>query len=323
MNKSKAMIAVSGYSSKGFADLALFSLSENGQFTLLSEFTQGDNPSFHCIHNGMLYTCSEMEQYGQVSSYQIKNNHLSRVGEIRYPGQWVCHIAPYHDELVTAGYGSGTVTALPVSLQKEGFTVRTAVHDGESHTHWICVSVPKDRLYAVDLGQNAVVELLHPGDGTPAVRCVYTTVSGSGPRQLLPFVGGYYLINETANTVEILIEANHCLQSIFRTKISSCQNHCQTGGAVVDSVGRLFIATRGPNTVSVFKLKNCTELQKLCEFSSGGNWPRYLAVVSCINKLLVANQQSSTICCFDIKNDIEWCNVVEFPNVSCISEIKS
>ena len=80
----------------------------------------------------------------------------------------------------------------------------------------------------------------------------------------------------------------------LRTSTAAPGTHVQPSG-IVSAGSRLFVANRGPDTVSVFDRQG-DHLVRVGEFSCGGAWPRDLTVAA--GALWVANERSNAITAF-------------------------
>lgn len=299
---SKVKLLCSGYTQKDHNDIMLCTVDENGKFCLLDEIYQGDNPSFlcQCESSRSIYSCSETEKYAAVTKYIINNNVIIKKGIIKYGGQWACHIQCMREHVITAAYGSGSLSVIDKNLQREIINTRTRVNmKKESHTHWSVYTPDGKYLLAVDLGQDCIIGWPIVNDMIkPEYKINITLQNGSGPRQIFFSHDGRkcYVICEIDNTINVFdYKGNGVLILDAVYKISDRTEKCNTGGAVLDGKGRIIVANRGPDTICVFNADKQGRLIKVMESSCFGKWPRYIQWIEELDILLIANQYSNEI----------------------------
>lgn len=320
----KVMLLCSGYSNSADRDIAILSVDRKGIFEKVCEYFQGDNPSFLYTEGEHFYTCSETEEYGAVTKYECKNNKINRLKTIKYSGQLVCHIQGWKQHLITCAYGSGTVSILDCNLTNETLISDTFNYtERKSHAHWSTISPDKKFLFAADLGRDCIWSwsLKNYRLNVKDVRCMKVK-QGCGPRQILfdENKDVCYVIGELDNTVSVFeYQRNGKLLYKDSYRVSDAETPCYTGTAALDGNGRLFIANRGPDTISVFLIDGKTNLIKVDEFSCGGCWPRYITILKNERILLVGNQKSGELLSFDVSKEYtQMLDKISFPEISCM-----
>lgn len=293
------------------------------------------SPSFLARHPTLpvLYAVNEVDR-GAVSAWAVEAPaHLRPMGTRSTGGAHPCHLAvsPTGQHLFSANYGSGSVAvhALdPVGALRERTDL--LAHDGpgpqprhderqaavgamfasrpdwerqKAHAHMVSPRPDGGRLLAIDLGADAVfryeVDQL-TGALKPYGQRIRTR-PGTGPRHLARHPDGRrcYLVGELNATVTEyeLDPSTESLHERWRGDTSRAGGHVQPSEIAVSAGGRfLYVANRGPDTVSVFTLDG--RPRYVGEVGTGGQWPRHFALVGA--QLYVANERSHTVAVFHV-----------------------
>jgi 6-phosphogluconolactonase (cycloisomerase 2 family) len=322
----KVSLLCSGYSQKGHKDILLCSVNEDGKLDMEDGIYQGDNPSFlcQCKSTGSIYSCSEAEEYAAVTRYKIEDNKIIKEGEISFGGQWACHIQCGSGYIITAAYGSGTLSVIDKALEREVMNTGTRVgRDKESHAHWSVFTPDETYLLAADLGQDCIAGWpVRNGRISPEHEVCIALRDGTGPRQIFFSSDGSkcYVIGELDNTVNVFdYKGNGVLVPDAVYKISGRTEKCSTGGAVSDGKGRIIVANRGPDTVCVFDADKQGRLIKVMESACFGEWPRYIQWVGEFDLLLIANQHSDEIVSARLEgNELKLLDRIPVYHASCV-----
>lgn len=260
-------------------------------------------PAFLATHPHLpvFYAVSEAEG-GAVTAFRIgsEEGHTVATG-----GSSPCHLAvhPAGDRLAVANYAGGSVSL--ISLDEHGMpTGSPMLHqfsgsgpDPERqeapHAHF--VQFAGDELLVVDLGSDRIHRLDLDGKVLGGIEFP----AGSGPRHLafghgdhrfVAFeldgtIGGYRATGDGTWR-----EANRVPAS--RTGVTNFPSHIATSAA-----GDLvYIANRGPDTISAFAVAADASLTMVDEVPTGGQWPRHFAIDG--DQLYVANQNSANVARF-------------------------
>jgi YVTN family beta-propeller protein len=157
------------------------------------------------------------------------------------------------------------------------------------------VRADTDGLLVTDLGGDAIYRYHLTTDGRLEPDGVIATPPASGPRHLLPVGDRNYLTAELSGEV-LVYDADW--QFIGAVPASAAGGHNQPSELVSD--GRhLYVANRGPDTVSVFALD--AKLPRYVTEIGVGEWPRHMALDG--NRLYVANERSHTVMILAIDPD--------------------
>ncbi|MFI6937951.1 lactonase family protein [Streptomyces sp. NPDC050418] len=289
------------------------------------------DPSYLALADGLLYAVSETDE-GAVGVFDVSGGAEPRLtGAPRsVDGSGPTHLTVTAGHVVTANYGSGSVSALPL----DGGAPSVVRHTGSGpdqdrqeapHAHQV-VADPSGRwLLTVDLGTDSV-RICTLDEGRLAVRREVALRAGSGPRHLAfhPEGAHVYVLNELDPTLTVCSwDADRgALAPLdeIRVLADDPKGDAYPSALAVAPDGRhLWTATRGEDVVSVFTLTaGVPELTAVV--GCGGHWPRDLAVHPSGRFLYAANECSG---------DVTWFRVdeagvphpegsVEAPAASCV-----
>ncbi|WNI26229.1 lactonase family protein [Streptomyces sp. ITFR-16] len=323
---------------------------ETGALTVLGATDAVPDPSYLALGRGrgpgggVLYAVSETEP-GAAAALDITGDVPGLLGEIRpVDGNGPTHLALAAGHVVTANYGSGSVTVLPIA--EDGSLAPAAgvfVHEGSGpvtdrqegpHAHEALPDPSGNWVLGVDLGTDSVwIYALDPATGALRLHQETALRPGTGPRHLAfhPSGGHAYVMNELESTVTVCRwdAAAGALEPLGETPVLPAEATADTAPAsypseiVVAHDGRfLWAANRGHDSISVLTLDATGEKASLVTtVSCGGHWPRDLALDPTGRRLYAANERSG---------DVTWFTVdpqtgiptrggsVEAPAASCV-----
>lgn len=195
---------------------------DTGALTVLAATDAVPDPSFLTVGPAseaglrLLYAVSETSD-GAAAAWEIGDDGLRPVGPVRsVDGSSPTHLALAAGHLVTANYGSGSVSALPVRadgslgpaasvLRHEGSGPDTGRQAGP-HAHQVLADPSGNWVVSVDLGTDSVrVCALDPRTGSLRLHGETVLRPGTGPRHLAfhPSGGHAYVLNELEPTVTV------------------------------------------------------------------------------------------------------------------------
>ncbi|MFE9783388.1 lactonase family protein [Streptomyces sp. NPDC005775] len=302
---------------------------ETGALTVLGTTDAVPDPSYLALGRGtgpggaVLYAVSETEK-GAAAAFDISHDVPRLLGETRpVDGDGPTHLALAGGHVVTANYGSGSVTVLPVladgSLGEAGCVL---AHEGSGpvmerqegpHAHQILPDPSGNWVLSVDLGTDSVrIGALDPDTGELRPHGETVLRPGTGPRHLAfhPAGGHAYVLNELEPTVTVCRwdAGTGVLEAVGETPVLPAG---ATGGTrpasypsevVVAHDGRfLWVANRGHDSISVLTLDATGEQASLVTtVSCGGHWPRDLALDPTGRRLYAANERSGNVSWFTV-----------------------
>ncbi|MQY11748.1 6-phosphogluconolactonase [Streptomyces sp. RB5] len=288
-----------------------------GALTALQATDAVADPSFLTVDpvRGLLYAVSETDP-GAAAAFRLTDEGVEPAGPaVPVAGVHPTHLALAAGHLVTANYGSGSVSTL--SLGADGLPtgdVAVLRHEGSGpdagrqegpHAHWVGADPTGRWLLSVDLGTDSVRVCRVTGDGA-AVHGETPLRAGSGPRHLAFHPRGHraYVVNELAPTVTVLAwdadRGELTPLDEVRALPEDAEGPAYASGIVAAADGRfLYTALRGHDSVSVLALDDTGSALTLeANVPCGGDWPRDLALHPQGTHLYVANERSGDVTCF-------------------------
>ncbi|WP_069174044.1 lactonase family protein [Streptomyces griseus] len=306
---------------------------DTGALTVLARTDAVADPSFlvtgHAPGTGdaMLYAVSETPD-GASAAFAVTGDDAPRlIGEIRpVDGGSPTHLCLAAGHLLTANYGSGSVTALPVrpdgSLGPAASQLRhegggpDAGRQAEPHAHQVLADPTGRWVLSVDLGTDSVrVCALDPATGELRLHTETALRPGTGPRHLAfhPSGGHVYILNELEPTLTVCRwdSAEGRLDPVGETPVLpfDAEDAGTEGGTrtypsevVVSHHGRfLWTANRGHDSISVLTLDETAEKPVLAAtVGCGGHWPRDLTLDPGGQWLYAANERSGNVSWFAV-----------------------
>lgn len=315
-----------------------------GRLDSLGVVAPTQSPSFLAWHPTLpvLYSTSEVEE-GEVHAWAVDGEtDLRPLGTGSTGGVHPCHlvVAPGGRYLLSTNYTSGSVAVHRLGDDGAlGERTDLLVHDGSgpnperqerAHAHMASPNPGGGAILVIDLGTDAVYRYeLEAATGRLVPLGPRIQVhAGSGPRHIARHPDGRraYLVGEldamvTAYEIDGAAGVLRERGRMATTRLTGAQ----PSEIAVRPDGRfLYVANRGPDTVSVFSLAD-DALAYLAEVPTGGEWPRHFAVVG--EHLYVANQRSHAVVGFHLDRDSgvpqEPGRVLELPSPTCILPAKS
>lgn len=270
----------------------------------------------------VLYCVSERTE-GAVAAFDVAGPAPVPLGApVPVEGADPTHLAVVAGHVVTANYGSGSVTALPLGadgvpgkpgrvLGNEGSGPDPERQEGP-HAHQV-VPDPSGRwVLSVDLGTDAVrVCELDAATGGLRLHASVPLPPGTGPRHLVLHPRGThaYVLGELRPVVTVCRwdGASGELRPVAEFPLfpDGSDVHVQPSAPVISLDGRrLWAAVRGTDTVVVLSVDEDGErLEVLTSVPCGGTWPRDLVLDPSGRRLYAANERSGDVTWFDLDED--------------------
>ncbi|GGZ50558.1 MULTISPECIES: lactonase family protein [Streptomyces] len=285
-----------------------------GELTVLSGTDRLPDPSFLALapDGNTLYAVSETAE-GAVAAFRVSGDKPEPAGRpVSVGGDGPTHLALHAGHVLTANYGSGSVTAVP--LRADGTLARAASgvlrHTGSGphaqrqqgpHAHQVRPDPSGRWAVSVDLGTDSV-RVCTLTDGALTVHRETALRPGSGPRHLAfhPDGSHAYVVNELAPTVTVCRwdAAEGVLQPLTEVPVlpGAPAGDAYPSGIVASPDGRfVWTATRGEDVLSVFAVEP-DGLRLTGTVPCGGHWPREIAESG--GFLYVANERSGDVTWF-------------------------
>ncbi|MFI9821481.1 lactonase family protein [Streptomyces sp. NPDC052013] len=267
----------------------------------------------------VVYCVSETAR-GAVAAYDVSGPGLRPLGDpVQVHGAEPTHLAVCQDHLVTANYGSGSVSVLPLAadgtprspssrLQHEGHGPHPE-RQSAPHAHQV-VQDPSGRwVLSVDLGTDSVrVCALETHSGALSVHSTTRLPPGTGPRHLAFHPRGEhaYVLGELRPTVAVCRwdAATGALRQVGECALfqHGADVPVQPSAPVVSHDGRhMWAAVRGTDSIVVLSLDETGDRPEVVtSVPCGGRWPRDLVLHPSGSWLYAANERSGDVTWFDL-----------------------
>jgi 6-phosphogluconolactonase len=256
------------------------------------------SPSWIARHpdRPVLYAVAEEDEGGVAAWALVHGAPREPLGTGATGGADPCHLTVDRSGrfLVTANYTGGSVSVHRLDA-RGGIGERTDLRRHERHgdlprqrgAHPHMVSVHGDELLVTDLGGDAVYRYALSDDGRLTEIAVVAVPPGTGPRHLLAVGDVVYVLGEL--TAHVLVyDADWRLRGAVPTSVSDAENY---PSELAYGDGFLYVANRGPDTVTVFALDG--DLPRYVTEVPTGESPRHMALH--LGTLWVANERSHEV----------------------------
>jgi 6-phosphogluconolactonase len=264
----------------------------------VSTLIPAESPSWIAWHPSLpvLYAVAETDN-GRVQAWQLTDDEPpEQLGSGETGGAEPAHLTvdPSGRFLITANYSGGSISVH--ELAEDGrIGIRTDLVQHERsgdqprqagpHPHM--VRAVEGGLLVIDLGGDAIYRYQLTDDGRLELADLTPTPAGSGPRHVLPVGDRYYITAELSGEV---LAYDQGWNFVGIVPASSAEGQNQPSELV--SNGRyLYVANRGPDTVSVFGLDG--ELPRYITEVPAGHWPRHIYLDG--DLLHIANELSHEV----------------------------
>ncbi|MEV3987602.1 lactonase family protein [Streptomyces sp. NPDC049837] len=303
------------------------------------------NPSSLALDpgTGVLYAVSDTEP-GAVAAFRTgADGRLTALGPaVGAGGSGPTHLSVAGRRLLTANYGSGSVSSLrvepdgslsgpPVVLAHHGSGPDAERQQGP-HAHQVLPDPSGRWVLSVDLGTDSVrVCALDQATGALSVHAETVLRAGSGPRHLAFHPDGdvVYVLHELEPQMTVCRWEPPSGRLEPLAEVAIDPEGAPEGGRVHPSVvcpssdGRFVrAAVRGSNRILTFSLVDDPEKPQLTQsVDCGGVWPRDLVADSSGRRLYVVNEWSGDVTWFDVdpeSGELRRGGAVEVPAAACV-----
>lgn len=315
-------VCIGSFTSAGGQGITLATLDEaTGALTATGVSDAVPDPSYLavCPGGGLLYAVSETPA-GAVAAFRLDGDTpvpLGAPAPVR--GDHPTHLCLAGGHVLTADYGSGAVSVLPLGPDGvPGGAVHVLTYEGQGpdpdrqrgpHAHQVLPDPSGRWVLGTDLGTDAVrVCALDPGTGRLTVHHEARLRPGSGPRHLAFHPSGalVLVLCELAPVLTVCRWDAHMgvLDPLgeFPVVPDGTQGPAHPSALALSPDGRrLWAAVRGPDTVAVLDLDESAGKAALtASVPSGGHWPRDLVLDPSARRLYAANERSGDVTWFDL-----------------------
>ncbi|MGW3137641.1 lactonase family protein [Streptomyces sp. NPDC001139] len=328
---------IGSFTAAGGPGIVTAAVTDGGGLHLLGSLDGLPDPSYLALGPGAdtLYAVSETAE-GAVAAYRVRGDRLERAGApVPVGGQEPTHLSVFAGHVLTANYGSGSVSAVP--LRPDGSLADAASgvlrHTGSGpharrqqgpHAHQVQPDPSGRWAVSVDLGTDSVRVCSLDG-GTLDLHRECPLRPGSGPRHLAFHPDGTraYVVNELTPTVTVChwdADAG-TLKPLAEIQVlpTAPAGDAYPSGIVVSPDGRfVWTATRGEDVLSTFVVDG-DELLPAGTVPCGGDWPR--ALTESDGFLYAANERSGEVTWFAVAPATglpRYEGSVKVPAASCV-----
>ncbi|MFI7342856.1 lactonase family protein [Streptomyces sp. NPDC050085] len=294
----------------------------DGALTLLGATDELPDPSYLTVADGLLYAVSETKG-GAVAAFRTGTAPVTPAAPpVPVDGDGPTHLSVWAGHLLTANYGSGSVTALPLrpdgTPDPAGRTVLQHTGSGPHpqrqqapHAHQVLADPSGTWAVSVDLGTDSIRVCALGDDGRPTLHHETALRPGSGPRHLVfhPSGSHAYVLNELAPTLTVCHwdPTTGTLKPLTEHAVlpEPPRGDAYPSEIVISPDGRfLWTATRGEDVISLLTLDATGEHPTLRSTTPcGGHWPRDLALHPSGRFLYAANERSGDVTWFTVDQD--------------------
>ncbi|WP_432187178.1 lactonase family protein [Streptomyces sp. Tue6028] len=295
-----------------------------GALTATSTVDAVSDPSYlavrHTRTGPVLYAVSETAP-GAVAAFDIAGPRPRPLGApVPVCGDDPTHLTITHGHLLTANYGGGSISVLPLAadgtLRPPSSVLR---HEGtgphperqrDAHAHQVLADPTGRWVLSVDLGTDSVrICSLDAAAGRLTLHGETSLPPGTGPRHLAFHPSGRhaYVLGELRPTVTVCRwdAAAGTLDPTGETPLfpDGVPGLVSPSAPVVSRDGRhLWAAVRGPDIIVVLRLDGTgEEAVVVASVSCGGRWPRDLVLDPAGTHLFAANERSGDVTWFDVE----------------------
>ncbi|RSM54071.1 3-carboxymuconate cyclase [Actinoplanes sp. ATCC 53533] len=290
-----------------------------GDLTRLGVVARTPSPSFLAQHPRLpvLYAVNELEA-GTVSAFAVADDAaLTPLAVQSTGGAAPCHLAVSADarHLLVANYTSGSVSVHPLDADGVPGERSDLLHlDGRGpvadrqegpHAHMVAPDPNGPDVLIADLGSDRVwrARLDAVSGRLILVGAAVVAAPGTGPRHLRYAIdGALLLVGELAgNLTWYRPDTSDGSLRVAGAEPSSASSANFPSELATGRDGRfVYVANRGPDTVSVFAWEP-EGATRIAEVVSGGQWPRHLALLG--DHLYVANERSQNVTVFRVDRE--------------------
>ncbi|KOG19518.1 lactonase family protein [Streptomyces viridochromogenes] len=329
---------IGSFTAAGGPGIVAASVAANsGALTVLGGTGDVPDPAYLALSPGgdTLYAVSETAE-GAVAAYRVTGGKPELIGSpVPVGAGGPTHLSLFAGHVLTANYGSGSVTAVPVRpdgslagapsavLQHTGSGPHTPRQQGP-HAHQVQPAPSGRWAVSVDLGTDSL-RVCTLTDGTLDVHREIALRPGSGPRHLAfhPHRPYAYVVNELTPTVTVCHwdTDDGTLKPLAEVPVlaGAPADDAYPSGIVASPDGRfVWTATRGEDVLSTFAVEG-EELRLTGTVTCAGHWPRALTEAG--GFLYVANERSGDVSWFAVDPDTglpRYEGSIEVPAASCV-----
>lgn len=331
---TKTLFTGSYSGAKQHHDVNIIRFDESGLHYRYGIF-DNENPSFLTWESPNLYVLHELDDTVKLSTYSYFKDPISvfKSHEASTTGGGACHM--YTQEnlqyIFVSCYESGHLHVYSKDKKKFINTFSPEDHTITPRAHGSILSHSEQWLFLVDLGHECIrvfdMKTIHKAPLLEHQR--FDLPKGTGPRQLLLSKNDQYIycFNEFDNSIFVLSfdhESGKIIEIVNTIQVSDQVPNAIGTSVMTKDYSILIVPNRGPNTLSLFKVKD-DKVTKIDELDCMGDWPRLVALSRNEKEIFVANQKSGQLSVFNLqrtgKSILKYIDSIPIPLISCVEEI--
>lgn len=324
--------------------------TETGKLTAAELAHKIDRPGFLALHpdGTKLYAVATQEKEGGVAAYRIAADGTLSFFHFEPTGDGgAAHLAvhPSGKFLLTAQYGGGSVSLLPLDGEGTPGTATVTKHEGGSgvvegrqkapHPHWCGYSPDGKYAFIPDLGMDGIViYAVDPDEATITKHGFAESVPGGGPRHMRFSQDGkfIYLLNELSLSTSVFSwDAASGKATLVSTtpalseETKAGETHNSSAEILVHPAGPyVYSSNRGHDTVTVYKTADGGAALEVIQVQPiRGAFPRNINLDPTGKWLLAAGADSHTVAVHAVDPDTglltyQRGSVIQVPAPICI-----
>ncbi len=265
------------------------------------------NPTYLCTNNDrtLLFSIIQDTDSAGVIAYKKVESQWQEVSRMFASKINGCHIQYFEDtqSLYVSNYHEGLIDVYHF-INDQLDHIQRLHHTDQSKIHFTDIVADKSLLYACDLGTDTIISYRIQKDGTLSKYADYKTHDEMGPRHFIihPKQSKMYAIGEYDNHVTIF-DIDHDGHLTEKESLATIPNDYMDGASgaaikITKDGQYLYTSTRFSNYLSVFKVLNNGQLERVQYIDSVGQIPRDFALSEDENHILVPHQDSDFISIF-------------------------
>lgn len=296
--------------------------SEKGKLTAAELAHRINGPGFLALHpdGTKLYAVASQEKEGGVAAYRIAADGALEFFHFEATGDGgAAHLAvhPSGKFLLTAQYGGGSVSLLPLDGEGKPGSATVTEHEGGSgvvenrqnspHPHWCGYSPDGKYALVPDLGLDGIViYAVNPDKATITRHGFAESVPGGGPRHMRFSNDGkfIYLLNELSLSVSVFSwDSENGRAALLSTtpalseEVKAAETFNSAAEILVHPAGPyVYSSNRGHDTVTAYKIGGGGAALEVIQVQPiRGAFPRNINLDPSAKWLLAAGADSNTV----------------------------
>lgn len=300
----------------------------SGELTTIRGFEEMDPSLFAWdpVNGYLVVKCEDPERTaGYVATYRVTDDRgLERISTREVGDPSYVTVSPDGAFVIATDWMNGTVSSIPLDADGNlGEIADVVTHEGSGpyelqtspHAHSAVFDPDGERFIVADAGNDTVYTYALDADGSISEVSRLTLPAGASPRHAVfaPDADILYVDGESSMDTMALgyDQASGDLELLQTATVLSPEDEPKipvqwwgSSDLTISADGdTLYVANRGPDTITVFSIGADGLLTQEQIIASGGKTPRSLLLSPDGDRLLVANQNSAAVNSFAVADD--------------------